>query len=80
MTLGDQGAVQHDVHLADPERQVVLRMESADLILEDLIAPRPWWGWADLAVQAVDGAILTQELVSMTQIGSGPNWSFLDFT
>lgn len=55
-------------------------MESADLILEDLIAPRPWWGWADLAVQAVDGAILTQELVSMTQIGSDPNWSFLDFT
>lgn len=38
--VGNQGPVQHDVHLAGPERRVVLRVESADLLLEDLIAPR----------------------------------------
>lgn len=38
--VGNQGPVQHDVHLAGPERRVLLRVESADLLLEDLIAPR----------------------------------------
>lgn len=40
--LGDQGPVQHDVHLAGPERRVVLSMNGTDLVLEDLVAPGAW--------------------------------------
>lgn len=44
--LGDQGPVQHDVHLAGPERRVVLSMNRADLGPQDLVALHAWSGRA----------------------------------
>lgn len=73
MTLGDQGTVRHDVPLADPERRVVLSMNRADLILEDLIAPRPQSGaGGSWPRRRSTGRILTPALLSTAQNGPGP--------